>query len=246
MNYGLCSVTFRNLSPTQIIALCKQNGVTCIEWGGDIHVPTGDIATAQAVGALTRERGLTTPSYGSYFRCEATQDFQAVSATAQALGAKIIRIWAGKRDAEAFSQKEYQNLVQTVKTCADIAQARGQILAFEHHFGTYCNNAKNTLRLLRDINRENVKTYWQPAYWVGDDTFAIDMQAIGQLKARIVGVHVYAWQGFQRLPLAAAKQNWLAYKKLIGDNNYFLEFVKDDDTANFAPDCKTLKQIVTK
>ena len=44
---GLVSVTFRKLEPAEIVDLVKQAGLQGIEWGGDIHVPHGDIQRAK-------------------------------------------------------------------------------------------------------------------------------------------------------------------------------------------------------
>jgi 3-dehydroshikimate dehydratase len=46
---GLVSVTFRKLSPQEIIALTAEAQLQVIEWGGDIHVPHGDIQQAENV-----------------------------------------------------------------------------------------------------------------------------------------------------------------------------------------------------
>ncbi|MEL7086971.1 MAG: hypothetical protein AAGL98_00775 [Planctomycetota bacterium] len=63
---GLVSVTFRKLTPTQICELAADAGLQGIEWGGDVHVPAGDVGAAKAVAALTRARGLAVAAYGSY------------------------------------------------------------------------------------------------------------------------------------------------------------------------------------
>ncbi|MDD5482315.1 MAG: hypothetical protein PHP98_01495 [Kiritimatiellae bacterium] len=41
---GLTSVTFRKLSCRKVAALVKKAGLAAIEWGGEVHVPHGDIA----------------------------------------------------------------------------------------------------------------------------------------------------------------------------------------------------------
>ena len=96
MKTGLTSVTFRQKSPEEIIALAKEAGLTGIEWGGDIHVPAGDTKTASEIGRKTREAGLAVLSYGSYYRGDEGEDFAPVLASAKALGAPVIRIWAGR------------------------------------------------------------------------------------------------------------------------------------------------------
>ena len=50
---GLVSVSFRKESPEAIVAAAAQAGLQGIEWGGDIHVPCGDIENAKRVSALT-------------------------------------------------------------------------------------------------------------------------------------------------------------------------------------------------
>ena len=40
---GLVSITFRELNPLEIIRLVSKAGLDGIEWGGDVHVPHGDI-----------------------------------------------------------------------------------------------------------------------------------------------------------------------------------------------------------
>ena len=56
---GLVSVTFRKLSPAEIVDLVRQAGLNCIEWGGDIHVPHGDCVRAREVRQRTLAAGLT-------------------------------------------------------------------------------------------------------------------------------------------------------------------------------------------
>ena len=64
---GLVSVTFRKLSPEEIIKLVSQSGLDGIEWGGDIHVPHGDVKKARDIAQITKDEGLIVASYGSYY-----------------------------------------------------------------------------------------------------------------------------------------------------------------------------------
>ena len=66
---GLVSVSFRQLPAEEIVRLCAECGLEAVEWGGDIHVPHGDCATAEKVSGLTEAAGLRTAAYGSYYRC---------------------------------------------------------------------------------------------------------------------------------------------------------------------------------
>ena len=96
---GLCSVTFRSLSPQAVIDLAAANGIKAIEWGGDIHVAPGDLDNARDVAARTAKASLTVSSYGSYIFAPdfAPEDVTATLETAKALGTGHIRIWPGSR-----------------------------------------------------------------------------------------------------------------------------------------------------
>ena len=116
---GLVSVTFRKLTPEEIIALSAKAGVQSIEWGGDIHVPAGDVARAKEVGQQTRDAGLMVAAYGSYYRLAGggrfPAPFEQVLATAAALGAPTIRIWAGVKGAKVCPPKERAAIVAEIE-----------------------------------------------------------------------------------------------------------------------------------
>ena len=65
---GLCSITFRDLSVTEVIKLAKEAKLDGIEWGADKHVIPTDLKNAEIVAKQTNEAGLEVASYGSYYR----------------------------------------------------------------------------------------------------------------------------------------------------------------------------------
>ena len=58
LSTGLVSITFRNLKPIDIVKLVSQAGLKGIEWGGDIHVPHGNIERARETAKMTEDYGL--------------------------------------------------------------------------------------------------------------------------------------------------------------------------------------------
>ena len=68
MKPGLVSITFRKLTPSQILDLCVGNGLREIEWGGDVHVPHGELKIASEVAEMSRSRGVAIAAYGSYYK----------------------------------------------------------------------------------------------------------------------------------------------------------------------------------
>lgn len=245
MNSGICSVSFRTMGVQELIGLATANQLGAIEWGADVHVPPHDLAHAERVGILTRRAGLRTPSYGSYFKGESAEAFAPVSDCCLWLGAKTIRIWAGSKDSEQFTNEEFARLVSVVRACGELCARRGQTLCFEYHYGTYCNSAESTLRLLDAVGLDNVRTYWQPMYWLAEDAFAKNVRAIELLAGRIENVHVYHWKGFDRFALAQGVGQWREYLHLLGKGHeYFLEFVRGDSSAQLAEDAAVLTALL--
>jgi len=236
---GLVSVTFRKLSPHEIIELCACAKTDGIEWGGDVHVPAGQFAIAKEIGKITRDYGLETFSYGSYYKLnDGTDAFSIVSETAYALGANVIRIWTGFGE---FSEEEYLRAIAEAKKIADIAAEKGQKICFEFHAGTINDNGLSCLKLLNDIGKTSVSTYWQPIY-----DFDSDINDIAQIKNKVENVHVFNWKSYEeRYPLADGYEKWQKYIGALGGNhNYLLEFVKNDSPEQFIADMRTLNELV--
>jgi len=101
---GLVSITFRSLSPLEIIELVLKAGLKGIEWGADVHVPHGDLKRAREVRKLTADAGLSVAACGSYYRVGVSEAqglaFENVLETAVALKAPTVRVWAGDKGSQ--------------------------------------------------------------------------------------------------------------------------------------------------
>ena len=71
---GICSVTFRDKSPEEVIALSVASGLKGIEWGADVHVPLGDLEHTLRVGELTRAAGLEVAGYCLLYTSDAADE----------------------------------------------------------------------------------------------------------------------------------------------------------------------------
>ena len=240
---GLTSITFRKLSPREIVHIVVEAGLDAIEWGGDVHVPHGDTARAREVGAMSRDAGLATPSYGSYYHVGLREPvpFEDVLETAAALEAPMIRVWPGRKGS-AESDEDYRKMVvEDAQRIAEIAACNGAKIACEYHPNTLTDTAESAARLLEEVGRENFGSYWQPhGLLVGQM-----LEAIAAIGDRLANVHVFHW-GEGRLPLAEGEGVWTRCLRKIaqipGDRYALLEFVRDDDPDAFRADAKTLKQ----
>ncbi|MCQ2794995.1 MAG: sugar phosphate isomerase/epimerase [Bacilli bacterium] len=250
MKIGLCSVSFRKLSVDEIIALAKKANLEAIEWGADVHCPFTDLKLCKEVGEKTRANNLLTYSYGTYFRCKDVNEFKKISEAAKALGASVIRVWAGEKWSNEFSKEEFTNMVNVIKECADIAKVNQQTICFEYHHHTFNDYKESSLALIKAINKDNVKTYWQTQYWddksTKEDNHKHNLESLKALKEYIVNFHVYNWVGYlDRRPLIEIKNEMKEYLSFANiDSVAYLEFFKNDDPNECYQDAKTLKNIV--
>lgn len=239
------SVTFRQLTRREIFDIAVENGITQIEWGADVHLQPQDDIALEEVTRLQRELGVSACSYGSYYRLGANDmdAWRAVTQTSEAIGAKTVRIWAGSRPSAETDETAFSALVAEAQTLAEIAAERGLTITFEFHKGTYNDTGASSVKLLKSIDRSNVKTYWQPMSIPEDEG---NLQAVLPFLA---GVHVFHWsKSGRRFSLKFGRRNWERFIRMIArggaDVPFILEFVKGDSRKQFARDVKTLRELL--
>lgn len=247
IRYGLCSVTLRERTPAQVIETAVAAGLDCIEWGGDVHVPPGDTALAGEVATRTADAGLQVASYGSYFRAVETPDeaFEEVVATAAALGAPRIRVWAGGRGSADAGADHREGVAASLRRAADLAAARGIELGLEYHGNTLTDTLDSTVALLAEVGRDNVASYWQPRVGMADADTVADLVALGPCPT----VHAFSWDDRGgRLPLVGRESMWRGVGGLLarrdGPVDVLLEFVADHDPANVVRDGRALRDLL--
>lgn len=244
---GLCSVTLRRLPAAQVARLAAASGLRAVEWGADVHAPPGDAGAVAAARAAATEHGLAVSSYGSYFRPGVTADaeFEQVAAAAVALGAPRVRIWAGAAGSADVDSDGRAAVVRGAQHAADLAAAYGLELGFEFHGGTLTDTVPSTLRLLEEVDRPNVTTYWQPPLGAPAEAAIAGLQAV---QERVCAVHVFSWWPYQeRLPLRDRDGLWRAVLALLRGLgrpvDALLEFVPDDDPDLLGREATTLTEL---
>jgi 3-dehydroshikimate dehydratase len=222
---GLCTVTFRDLTPARVIELAVGAGVTHLEWGGDIHVPAGDAARAAVVGAMTRAAGLTVASYGSYFRGEG--DLAPHLASAASLGAQRMLVWAGSSGSR---EAEREHVVGALREACARASGEGIRLALEFHDGTLTDTAASAARLVDELGGA-ASLYWQPP--VGMPA-AEALDGYRMLRPHLSAVHVFSWWPThrERHRLRERADLWGAVLNDLPRGVVpFIEFLPGDDPA---------------
>ncbi len=250
---GLVSVTFRKLSPAEIVALVRKAGLRGIEWGGDIHVPHGDLARAREVGELTAEAALAVAAYGSYYKAGHSESaglrFEPVLETALELRAPVIRVWAGAAGSATTEEEARWRVVADLRRIAETAAKAGVRIAAEFHGGTLNDTNASSNQLLLEVDHPNFYSYWQPLVEMTDAECAEGLTAI---LPRLAHLHVYQWklveQKLQRLALVEGTARWAEFLRLpsaapsfAGERYAMLEFVEGDAPESFLRDAATLK-----
>ncbi len=241
---GLCSVTFRALPAAAVARLAAEAGIEAIEWGADVHAPAERPEQLTRVARLSREFGLRICSYGSYYRAGHSPDdeFASVARAAVLLGAPRVRVWAGARGSGPASPADRHRVTLALRSAADLAAERGLELALEFHDGTLADSPAAVRRLLTDVDRANLRSYWQPPVGLPDQAALAGLEEMIDL---VSGVHVFSWwPGPERRPLAARAGLWrsvlAALERRGGLPDTLLEFVPDDDPGLLAGEVATL------
>ena len=252
---GLVSITFRKLSVDEIIRLVSEAGLDSIEWGGDVHVPHGNISAARNAKRLCDSSGLEVASYGSYYKAgsgpKQELSFSSILDTALELDAGTIRVWAGEKNRED-ADPEYQSMViDDLLRIADLAKESGPSISIEFHGGTLTNTNDSAIQLIKELSHPNIRLYWQPP--VGrDEKYCMD--GLERISDSVSNLHVFHWDvldgRIQRLPLADGEISWLKYlsifKRTEKTRHALIEFVKDDAPENLISDASALKSWVQK
>ena len=260
MKSGLVSISFRKKSIKELIKATKESGLEYIEWGGDVHVPMGNVKLAREVRRKMHGAGLKCASYGSYFglmyHCDEHYPlpFKKVLKTAKALGAKTVRVWLGwpkcgckKGHEQYICKKGYAHAVNTARELCNKAKKFGLTLSIECHFATLTDDYHDTLRFIGDVGCDNLRLYWQPNH---SKSFEYNLEALKALLPYITNVHVFNWnETGDKFPLCDGECQWKQYLEVLNDENSkericFLEFMPDGELTTLPSESKTLNTLL--
>ncbi|MBQ9198160.1 MAG: sugar phosphate isomerase/epimerase [Clostridia bacterium] len=246
---GAVSATFKKLPMTadEIIALLVECGLKAVEWSENAHVQPDDPAGAAELRRKTEAVGLSVAAYGSYFRLGENElpgaAFARSLASAKALGAPLMRVWAGARGSGEVSDLQFCCLAQEAALIAEMAARQGIKVAFEWHKNTLTDTNESAWRLLREADHPNLYCLWQPTVALSPRERTAGIRMLGD---RLANLHVYSWPDGKRGPLNAAEwQYYLDAAEAVGGRRCaLLEFVRDDSLEQFRADARTLLNLL--
>jgi len=250
MRPGLVSVSFRQRSVSEVAAATAAAGLSCIEWGGDVHVPHGDLSAAREAARISSDLGLAVSAYGSYLRLGADKGRSkgpspaSVVETAVVLGAPVIRVWAGDKGSADYAPEERAVVVEAAWELACLAECAGLIVAYEYHSNTLTDTAASVRQLLEESNHPALRIFWQPPLnWSPQER----LEGLRAVLPRLANVHAYHWRTAQdRRPLEEGAPEWATYLEAIRNSqkcpDVLLEFVPHDDPALLPQEAATLRR----
>ena len=169
-----------------------------------------------------------------------------VLATAVALCAPTVRVWAGDRASKEASVKFRSIVVRDSRRIADLAKAVGLSVSFEYHSNTLTDSGDSTAALLEEIDRGTVRTYWQPAVGL---SICDRLAGLNHILDYLSNIHVFHWVRRAgrvcRRPLSEGDGAWARYLQAIrrtGANHFaMMEYVQGDEPVRFLADAEALK-----
>ncbi len=239
-NLGIVSVSFRDCTPEEILSAAKDAGLTCIEWGSDVHCPP---KKAEEIAAIQKQHGIECCSYGTYFRIGTTPiaELPQYIRAAKILGTSILRLWCGNKNSEEYTEAEKELLFRECREAAAIAEENGVTLCMECHNQTYTNTKEGAYELMQAVNSPVFRMYWQPNQF---RTFAENIACATMLAPYTLHLHVFNWQGSEKYPLYLAQGVWKAYLNCFAPGKtLLLEFMPDGKIETLKQEATTLKEI---
>ena len=232
---GLLSVTFRHLPFERIIELTAEAGLDGIEWGSDVHVPPGDLKQAEKIGDATRSAGLINFSYGSYWYADTEPEM--IAETSAALGARWIRVWAGKLPSAGCPPEIRRRTVGYLQKICRVSA--GLQIAAEWHPNSLTDDAVSAAKLIDEVADERFFCYFQRD-WMRDNQRELRIFPRNRIRA----VHVQYNENRQRFPLSDGMKEWARLLVQIPeDAPALLEFVRNNSEEQYQADAGVLKQL---
>lgn len=241
--FGLVSVTFRKNPIEEIISLAGQAGLSCIEWGSDIHVPETDIDNAKRVAKLTKKSGLNVSSYGTYYKLGQGMDIAPYIDAAKALGTTNLRVWAGNKRPTDVTEEERIAWTNEAKDISKKAEKEGCRILFEFHPNTLTETADSALKLISDIDEENCRLYWQPWYKLSTEE---NVSELKKVLHYVEMVHMFYWENHStRKPMKEGKDAITEFMKVLNSKDVpvLLEFLPQDNCVYLPYEAQSLFDI---
>lgn len=249
-NTGLVSISFRQLTPEQIVSAVSNAGLANIEWGADVHCKPEDKAASELINKLSAEKNINSCAYGSYYRVGADNagnaDFADIVSAATALNTDIIRVWAFNKGSDKTTPEEYASVVSDMKRICSIAAEKNIKISLECHNNTLTDCYDSAFKLIESVSCDNLTMYWQPNQF---RSLEYNIESAKALREYVTNVHVFNWDKNDKFPLAGGIDVWKQYVDIIEgsskyQHNYLLEFMPFGEVSELEAEAQALRKIL--
>lgn len=240
---GLVSVSFRQHTPEEILHAVQKAGLSCIEWGSDVHAPWDDPERLRKIAGMQQKAGIQCVSYGTYFRLGETplSELEHYIRAAQILHTDILRLWCGTKSGKTMTETERLALLSLCRQAAAMAEENGVTLCMECHKKTFTENPEDAVWLMKSVNSPHFRMYWQPFQWQNAQENVENAKKIAPYARHI---HVFNWKGDQKLPLGEAVTQWRDYlREFTLPRTLLLEFMPGGSLDELAKEADALRTI---
>ena len=241
---GLVSVSFRKLSPKEVIDAAAAAGLKCIEWGSDVHAPCTDLARLEEIAAMQKQAGLYCCSYGTYYRIgvNPVEEIRDYIKAARILGTNILRLWCGDKSSTEFTQEDLTAFYAKCRELAKIAEEEKVILCMECHGWTLTDEAEPALKLMQAVDSPAFRMYYQPSQY---RTLEENITYAKMLAPYTYHLHVFNWEGDKQFPLREGLDDWKAYLACFPeDHALLLEFMPDHRVESLPTEAAALFDLI--
>ncbi|MEM4523137.1 MAG: sugar phosphate isomerase/epimerase family protein [Nitrososphaeria archaeon] len=180
----------------EIIYIISKIGYDGIEiWG--YHLKKYE-ASLSRLRKLLNYRNLEVPMISPYFDftgryqnwCRSIEEGKKFISFAVELNCPLIRCFTGKVSSEFATEKQWKACIEGIKYLAEIAKKNNITLAIETHLNTLADKDDSIMRLLTEINTDNVKLNldFYNLYEISPDNFS-PKKLIEKFYPYIVHIH---------------------------------------------------------
>ena len=170
---GLCTIALQETPLVEVIRIASDAGASAVEvWGQPPHVsyPVDRSALESARNEAVRT-GVEIVAFGSYFQPGKEVAYDGVRVDVQnqieaanALGARLIRIWAGSATYDETREVERHAVYDSIRAFGDKAGTAGMGVVLERHSESLTHGWDAPLQVLDEIARRNVSLNYQIPY----------------------------------------------------------------------------------
>ena len=241
---GLVSISFRQLSPDEIIRYSVEAGLHGIEWGSDVHAPCEEIAKLKNIANTQKAAGLVCSSYGTYFRLgvDAPETILKYIEAAKLLGTDILRLWCGNKGYAEYTESEKEALFEDCRKVAEYAATAGVTLGMECHNNTITDCKEGAIELLGAVPSPSFGMYWQPNQLHSVAENEAYARAIADRTSQI---HTFHWKKHEKFPLEEGREEWKHYLSAFPSSHHWLllEFMPDGNPASLRREAESLLRL---